>query len=86
VFTGQQGTAGKKEDTTMSQEVFEGATVNIYGYTFTVSDLSWHDHNGTPCARFTGTCTKDARNDDIRGGGFDKSRYGGTNYTARAAG
>lgn len=56
-----------------TQELFEGATVWIQGYEFTVRNL--RIINGV--ARFEGVCTANPRNDSIRNTSYNGGNYGG---------
>lgn len=58
---------------TKIQPLFEGATVWVQGYEFTVRNL--RIVNGV--ARFTGVCTNNPRNDSIRHTSYNGGTYGG---------
>ena len=59
------------------QTVRNGRLVYIQGYEFIVSNCRVHQVEGKPVLRFTGTCTPDKRNDDIRNTGYNGGTYGG---------
>ncbi len=61
--------------------VGEGTILHMYGYEFVASQVTWHLHNGVPCARFIAKLTDDPKNDSIRGTAYDGGTYGTTEYT-----
>lgn len=63
----------------MTQQIFEGAIVKVNGYEFVASDVEWfgEDEPNGPVVRFTGTCTDNPVNDDIRNTCYNGGRYGG---------
>lgn len=64
------------------QTVFEGAIVLVQGYEVVATGVEWGEHNGKPCARFTGTYTDNPRNDSLRHTVYNGGRYGGIDYQA----
>lgn len=63
----------------MTQVVFEGATVIVWGHPMVASSVRWEDDRVT----FKGTCTDSDANDGIRDTGYNGGSYAGNGLLYR---
>ena len=57
-------------------EIKDGITLCVYGYLLTAKNVKRTNEDGQEVTRFSGVCTADSCNDEIRNTGYDGGALG----------